>query len=213
MQLVTSALTMGRTAAPQIDDPDINLHAILNQLRLWPWKPACHKSTVCTRSLSLPIAVLLCTFSGDVRSFIDTMASDGLYLRMNLFALLLLALSLLTAAKTVSQPGDWVAVPKVGVPNSWAVGDERIMDGDPLQKIDPEVRNKHRENVPVLRKVDGECDCAEPTMCRRDRLSPESVSTRRRLSGPRRGLTREQVAHCMAAHRLHCHRSNPACSP
>jgi hypothetical protein len=61
------------------------------------------------------------------------------------------------------------------VPNSWAVGDERIVDGDPLQKIEPEVRNKHREDVPVFRKVDGECDCGEPTMCRRDRLSPESV--------------------------------------
>jgi hypothetical protein len=129
-------------------------------------------------SSPLPIAALLCTISGDVRSFLDTMASDALYLRMNLFAFLLLALSLLAAAKTVSRPGDWVTVPKVGVPNSWAVGDERIIDGDPLQKIDPEVRNKHRENVPVFRKVEGECDCAEPTMCRRDRLTPESVRYR-----------------------------------
>jgi hypothetical protein len=103
------------------------------------------------------------------------MASDALYFRMNLFALFLLALSLLAAAKTVSQPGDWVALPKIGVPNSWSLGDERIVDGDPLQKIEPDVRNKHRESVPVFRKAEGECDCAEPTMCRKDRLSPESV--------------------------------------
>jgi hypothetical protein len=113
---------------------------------------------------------------GDVRSFFAAMASDALFFRSNLLALLLLlVLSLLAAAKTVSKPGDWVAVPKIGVPNSWAVGDERIVDGDPLQKIEPEIRNKHRENVPVFRKVDGECDCEEPTMCRKDRLSPESV--------------------------------------
>jgi hypothetical protein len=151
--LVLSAQTMGRTALSQIDDFDsISTHFLIKSgkvLRRWPWKLAC--------------------------SFLDTMTSNALYFRMNLFAVLLLALSLLAAAKTVSKPGDWVALPKIGVPNSWAVDSERIIEGDPLLKISPDVRNKHRETVPVFRKVDGECDCAEHTMCRKDRLSPESV--------------------------------------
>jgi hypothetical protein len=174
---------MGRTAPSQIDSPDINLHAIVNQVRqgthmlavrnLGAINPRFAPITLAatSRFLSVVHAHLL----GDARSLFDAMASDTLYFRLNLFALLFLALSLLATAKSVSQPGDWVAIPKVGVPNSWAIGNERIADGDPLQKIEPEVRNKHRENVPVLRKVDGECDCAEPTMCRRDRLTSESV--------------------------------------
>jgi hypothetical protein len=103
------------------------------------------------------------------------MGSDTLFSRMRLFALLLLALSAFAAANTVSKPGDWVRLPKIGLPNSWGLDDtERIIEGDPLLKISPDVRNKHRENIPVFRKVEGECDCEAPT-CPGDKLSKESV--------------------------------------
>jgi hypothetical protein len=119
---------------------------------------------------------------------------------MILFLILSILFSFVVGEPAISQPGDWVTVPQIGLVDAnnqqpWL--NRRAVEGlegiDPLAQHVPTRYNRHPETVPVLRSAKGSCDCPE-AHC------------------PTLRMTSDVVQSCERTHALACWKRNPACA-
>jgi len=114
---------------------------------------------------------------------------------------LFLALTTLCVAREVTRPGDWTTTPGVGVQDTTSPLHKllKYKRDDPLPNLEsfdqnvPDRRIKHVEEIPIIRKATGSCECG-PAICPRDRMLETLIQD------------------CEDAHAWGCWRKNPACA-
>jgi len=138
------------------------------------------------------------------------------------FLLATLSVSTTLANQKVSKPGDWVSLPKIGQDDGWEPPSLQRVDGDPefhveidpLNDIDPNAqilpdqRNRHRENVPVLRNTNS--NAGKSTTKGKSAENTVACSCGP-ASCPVAFMTEENVADCRSAHAFACWKENAAC--